>query len=593
MANAIGAELFDRQQWSEAEPYYRRAAKAAELTGDDANVAFHAGNLGNLLVKAGKAADSIPVVQSAIESYEKCGDTDWQAWMLITLGTAQTDTGDTAGAMTSYDSAAKLGSKSQNHVLQSTALDKLASAKADSGDVPTAVMLREEAVKFSLLTNDGDLVQGCVGRLLEDLLRCFPRQEVPAWYQISLGKIQIDLENHADAEDFFRKAVAAAQTTSNPRLQATAYQWLAEELTRSHNLAEAENMLWQQVECASTAGDVEQVIEVYGKVARLLMRRGEYMLALRCWNLQDEQGEHGSISLDTALDRIEAVIELGNWRAAERLLRACDNALENSNDATALARSMRARGEVALLQGNRKDASTNFISALAKTVVDCDAEAVMDVALSMGRCFAAEGSFESERKHASEALEWALRTGDKTREIAAKCLLGSALLADGMFKDALDNYSTAAVTAKELGHNPYWGVALAGAAETYMWLSEFETAHTLLEAAIQIQRRLAQGLDDENSIALLHQQERTYELFQSCLVAEGKTDEALLAGERMKANALAHTLEQRYGSGAKARAMKASLQDAALRVLATVDVGRGQRNRGSTSIAVFFCASLA
>jgi CHAT domain-containing protein/tetratricopeptide (TPR) repeat protein len=580
VANAIGAKLLDDQQPAAAEPYYRRAVVAARLTGDEALIALHTGNLASLLLNSGKAADSIPFFQSAIKSYEKCGDTDWQICMLTSLGNAQRETGDADSALVSYQSAVKLSSSSKDRGLQGTVLDNLASAKAKAGDMSLAVALREEAVKFALLADDSALQKRCEGNLVQDLLRVFPKEEVPAWFAISRGKAQLDLEDHAGAEHFFRQAVGEAQKTSNPRLHAAAYRWLADELIRNQNLAEAEQMLWMKVEAASTAGDAETVMQAYGKVATLLMRRGEYALALRCWTLQDVQAEHQGLSLETAIDRTEAFIELGNWRAAERLLRRCEEALAQTKDQTLSARSERAWGEVALLRGNLKEADTHLTKALAQSAVGCDAPAVMDVALSMGRWFAAEGRFEGARGHATEVSDWAARTGDKTREIAAGCLLGQALLADGSFKDAFDKYSSAAVTAKALDHKPYWGLALAGAAESCMWLSDFDTAHTLLQAAIGMQRGMAQGLDDENSIALLRQQERTYELFQSCLVAKGRSDEALLAGERLKANALAHVLEQRYGPGAGARAMKATFQDAALEALAADDVGRGHKEPG-------------
>jgi len=579
VAHSIGAALLKAQRPAEAEPFYRRAVEASRTRADDAAIALHTGNLAVLLLNAGKAQESIPFFRTAIDGYEKCGDRDNQAWMLTSLGNAQDDTGEPAGALASYEAAAQLANDSRDYRLHGAVLNNLGAAKGSAGETELAVTLHEQALAFAWLAEAADLQEQCERNLWQDLLRTFPKEDVPAWFEISRGRICLQIEDHEAAERSFQRAVESAEKSGSPVTRAVAWRWLAGELMRNGKLENAEDALWNQVEAASAGGETGIVIHGYGEIARLLMRRGEYALALRCRRLQDVQSQ-GAIPVDGAMVRIEAFLELGNWRAARSLLRAAREEIAISTDSLLHARAERAWGEVALLRGSLEEANNHLISALAQAVVNNDTSAVMDVALSMGRLFFRQGQFDSARGHFREAVDWAVRSGDKTREIAARCRLASALMADGDFDGTLSEFTAAGGAAQELGHKPYLGMCLAGGAEAHMWRGDFAEAHHLLEAAIRVEHRMALGLDDDNSVALLRQQQRTYELFQACLLREGRTDEALLAGERLKAKALGYLLEQRYGPGARARRMKATLQQAALRVQAEIDVGRGSKEPG-------------
>ncbi len=579
VAHSLGAALLNEGRPAEAEPFYRRAVQASEAAGDDAAIALHTGNLAVLLLNTGKSLDSIPFFRTAIDRYEKCGDKDNQAWMLTSLGNAQDDTGDTEGALASYESAAQLSSESKDHRLHSAVLNNLGMAKAKAEEIELAAGLHEEALGFAWLAKADDLREQCERNLWQDLLRTFPKEDVPAWFEISRGRVCLRLEDHDAAERCFQRAVEAAEKSGSPVSRAVAWRWLGGELIRNRKLDDAENALWNQVKAASEAGQAGIVIHGYGEIARLLMRRGEYAIALRCQRLQDLQRQ-GPTPVDDAMERIEAFLELGNWRAARSLLRSVREAIAHSTDSSLSTRAERAWGEIALLQGNLDEASHHFISAFAQAAVNGDAPSVMDVALSMGRLFFREGRFDAARDHFREALDQAVRSGDKTREIAARCQLAGALMANGDFDGTLSEFTAAGGAAQELGHKPRLGMSLAGGAEAHMWRGEFADAHHLLEAALAVERRMALGLDDDNSVALLRQQQRTYGLFQACLLREGRTDEALLAGERLKGKALAYLLEQRFGPGARARQMKATLQQAALEVQAKIDVGEGSKEPG-------------
>src|SRR4029077_12538533 len=150
-----------------------------------------------------------------------------------------------------------------------------------------------------------------------------------------------------------------------------------------------------------------------------------------------------------------------------------------------VCRSERCWGEVALLQGRLEDASNHFISLLAHAATEYS-PAATDAAISLGRLFLVEGHFEAARNIFTEGLDRSVRSGHKTREIAARHGLGRAHLNKGDLEQALAEFTSAAKEAHALGHLPFLGLSLAGGADVVMHQGQFSDAHALLESAIQL-----------------------------------------------------------------------------------------------------------
>jgi CHAT domain-containing protein len=151
-------------------------------------------------------------------------------------------------------------------------------------------------------------------------------------------------------------------------------------------------------------------------------------------------------------------------------------------------------------------------------------------------------------KYYEQALVIKKQVGDKAGEGTILNNIGLAYHNLGQYPQALKYYSLALVIHKEVGNKVMEGKTLNNIGSVYNSLGQYTDAEKTLFAAIEAEESLRPGLPDASKIAIFETQANPYRFLQQSLVAQNKTNDALLIAERGRARAFVELLAQRQSN---------------------------------------------
>ncbi len=167
---------------------------------------------------------------------------------------------------------------------------------------------------------------------------------------------------------------------------------------------------------------------------------------------------------------------------------------------------------------------------------------------NIGSAYDNLGQYPQALKYYSQALVITREVGDKANEGTTLNNLGLVYRNLGQYPQALKYYSQALVITKEVGDKAGEGITLKNIGAVYNNLGQYADAEKTLFAAIEVLESLRPGLTDASKIAIFETQSQTYRLLQQSLVAQNKTNNALLIAERGRARAFVELLASRQSS---------------------------------------------
>ena len=124
--------------------------------------------------------------------------------------------------------------------------------------------------------------------------------------------------------------------------------------------------------------------------------------------------------------------------------------------------------------------------------------------------------------------------------------IGSVYRELNQYSQALEYYQQALAINQKIRDRKGEGVTLSNIGELYDSQGQYSQAETTLFAAIEVWESLrARDLKDDQKVSIFEQQAYTYRLLQRALVAQNKSEQALLIAERGRARALVELLDSK------------------------------------------------
>ncbi|HEY9890544.1 MAG TPA: CHAT domain-containing tetratricopeptide repeat protein [Candidatus Sericytochromatia bacterium] len=167
---------------------------------------------------------------------------------------------------------------------------------------------------------------------------------------------------------------------------------------------------------------------------------------------------------------------------------------------------------------------------------------------NIGSVYRNLGQYPQALKYYEQALVIKKQVGDKAGEGTILNNIGLAYHNLGQYPQALKYYSLALVIHKEVGNKVMEGKTLNNIGSVYNSLGQYTDAEKTLFAAIEAEESLRPGLPDASKIAIFETQANPYRFLQQSLVAQNKTNDALLIAERGRARAFVELLAQRQSN---------------------------------------------
>ncbi len=156
------------------------------------------------------------------------------------------------------------------------------------------------------------------------------------------------------------------------------------------------------------------------------------------------------------------------------------------------------------------------------------------------------GQFEAALKTYTQLLTAAQASGDQNVMTQARLGQAKATLLAQRYPEAIAQWEP--IVAQERDNPGQSGLALAltNLALAQFGTGDYRAAETALREAVAAWDQLRANLADLDQVTLFEQQAHTYRLLQKTLVAQGKTDAALVVAEASRAQSLVEQLIQKH-----------------------------------------------
>jgi CHAT domain-containing protein/tetratricopeptide (TPR) repeat protein len=166
---------------------------------------------------------------------------------------------------------------------------------------------------------------------------------------------------------------------------------------------------------------------------------------------------------------------------------------------------------------------------------------------SLGLAYHSLGDYAKAIKYHQQSLAIAREIKDRQGEGVSLGNLGNAYLALGDYAKAIEYHQQRLVIAREIGDKDGEGVVLNNLGLALQKSGNLSEAERTFRTGIEVwesQRRIL-GDKDAYKVSIFERQARTYRLLQKVLIAQNKTNDALLIAERGRARAFVELLARR------------------------------------------------
>lgn len=558
---AQGDRLLDAGRESEGADAYAQAQQRAQADGDLETLAMAAGNLGNLALHGGRPAEALDRYIAAAEAYRAIGDPSWEAAMLTSRGNALEDLGRLDDALRQHREAVAVAEAAGATDWHGRALNNQGNVLAHLQDFPAAAQAHEQALQLAETLHDDELAAMARRALTAD------RMQVAALLETHAAALDdsTDSPERVSAHVQAYKAWAVAGDTDG---QARCLARLIDTLVEVDELDPAESLAHQLVALALRADLLHARCVGLGQLGEIARKRGRYALALRLLGVQRDLAEGDSELADqalAALQRLTAVyLDLGRTLDAVRCLirwNTLSDQTEAPGDLPTHIGVLDLHARVSLRLGRTAEARTMLESGLAQLPGNARHASALRLRLTLAGLLMSQG----EREAAIEQLHVVAERAGYQRLLQghAWLMLGRLSLAEGDPALAERGAAIATTLAEQRGDKALLVQAYVLTGEIALDAGGTDDALHAAQEAVQAAQIQGDSLDDTSSVALFAGHEAAFTLLQRALLADGKTDEALLACERSRARALSQLLVQRHADARTARDVKASLANAA------------------------------
>ncbi|MEB3119063.1 MAG: tetratricopeptide repeat protein, partial [Limnothrix sp.] len=348
-------------------------------------------------------------------------------------------------------------------------------------------------------------------------------------------------------------------------------------------VALCDNTVWldcqrKDLERARNSGDRKAIVVALQRLGRAHYQAGEYGDAILAHR------ESRDLATDQPLLAAIAESDLGSSYGA---LGQYPEAIAHYEQALALLRSNPAPtlesnilnnlGLMATNQQNLEQARAYFAQSLAIAQQHQDLSNQARALTQIGLLDYQATRYEAAVKAHQASLALAEQANDQPAIARTLDNLGLAYYAQGDYGTAATVQQKALALAQALGDRHGTARALSNLGDTYYRLQDFDAATDYLQRAIASWEQVRENLTSDGArLAIFETQETTYSTLQTVLIAAQKPEQALLANERGRAQALLKLLAEESQWGDRSAAQSAPTPNPS-ELTDSIDLGQIQR----------------
>ena len=305
---------------------------------------------------------------------------------------------------------------------------------------------------------------------------------------------------------------------------------------------------------AKEVGDNSGEGIAYGNLGNSFYCLGDFKQAIYYHNLQlslaKELGEQGSeanayASLSNDFAILDSLEDSVNYHKLHLKLAT------EMGDKTGKGYAHCNIGNILCTQGNFGEAVDNYNLALTAIKEIGDKSGEGTVYGDLGSVFHRLGNFKKAIQYYELHLRIAKEVGDRYGEGHALTNLGSVFASDGDLRKGEEYHKLGLHVAKEVGDETLKGIALQGLGAIFETQGRLPEAEEYLQSSVRVFNKLQSRLQrkDEWKIGLRNKFKLSYTSLWKILLKQDKVEEALLAAEEGRAQALEDLMRSQYRIG--------------------------------------------
>lgn len=527
-------ELYRQEEVQAAFPEISRQREAIIL-----------GNIGNAYNALGDYERAIDFQKQSIDLKRRIDNRQSEAFSLDNLGNTYSRLRDYENAVNAYQQALAIWQETENHSGEANSLERLGSVYRAQYQYERAIELYEQLLAIKRETND------LVGEV--DTL-------------INIGLSYKGLGQYEQAIDTYQQALIVARESNNQQQEVDILGSLGSVYRSYGDIQQATKFFMQALELSQNINDRRREAAILGAFGGMYSDINNYSQAidtlqrgLRISQEINDQDREASILITLgvvyqALGQRQQAIDL--YGKSLEIARAID---DRRSEAIALSNLAHL-----LTNENRLFEAFDFHNQSAEIALEInDKEMQAESWLRSGswRLYQGYGSnFNPANQiiniNIDEALNDYLRALALYREIDHQGRVGVVLNSIGNLysfigehQAAIRQHEESLTIFREIG-NPSGEVStLVHLGAAYQALRQYPNAEEkILEALALLDTLRDSDLSEADRIALFEAQKDTYSRWESILLSQGKTEEALVASERARARVLVDSLNSQISS---------------------------------------------
>lgn len=314
-------------------------------------------------------------------------------------------------------------------------------------------------------------------------------------------------------------------------------------------IAPLQRMLWIPGAIAQTVPEGQQEADRLFELGMEQYERHQFGNALEPWGraleiYQAIGDQNGESRILMGLGNIYN--SLGQYPRAEQFYQQFLQIARDLGDRTLEAQGLSALGKVEQNRGQYNRSEQLYQESLAIFTELGDKSGMANALIGLGNFYHRRWvQYDRAEEFYQQALTLAREIGDRTTEAQSLHSIGSLYNSQEDYERAVEFYQQASIIRWELEDREGLGNTLHHLGLAYYRLEQYDRAEDYFLATIEVREKLYPSLTDAQKLSLFEQQLYTYDLLQSSLIVQDKTEKALEISERGRARAFVELLAQK------------------------------------------------
>jgi CHAT domain-containing protein/uncharacterized protein HemY len=468
--------------------------------------------------------------QQALDIYQEIGDPNGEATSLNNLGNAYSSLGQYLKAIEYYEQSLAIFQAIDNPKGKAYSLMGLGNAYNRLGQYPKAIEFYEQSL--------------AIARKIDD-------RNGEAYSLNNLGEAYSRLGQYLKAIKYYEQSLAIARKIDDRNGEASSLNNLGAAYSSQGQYPKAIEHYEQSLAIARKIGDRNGEASSLNNLGNAYNSLGQYPKAIEYYEqslaiqkeISDRNGEASSLN-----NLGNAYNSLGQYPKAIEYYEQSLAIAQDIGDRQEEARSLMGLGNAYNSLGQYPKAIEHYEQSLAIAQDIGDRQEEARSLNNLGEVYRSQGQYPKAIEYYEQSLAIKRKIGDRNGEAYSLNNLGIAYSNLEQYSKAIELYEQSLAIARKIGDRNGEAYSLNNLGIVFLQTHELEKATIFLLDAAQALESLRAGLTDIDKVQFLETQTNAYRALQLALVAQDKTDDALVAAERGRSRAFIEQLAQRLGS---------------------------------------------